>query len=102
MEKYFNSQGLRFDTEYLKIIKLKMHRFSNQELAEYVDAITYSLVQQGKHIVRPEDLQSVDFRHFNATSVGNVAFIHLHHPDETQRALAGQLLRIMLTQLASV
>lgn len=102
MEKFFNANGLRFDTEYLKMIKSKIHKFSNQELAEYVDAITYSMVLRGKPIVRPEDLQSINANHFNATSVGNVAYIHLYHPDDQQRALAGQILRVMLTQLARV
>lgn len=102
MEKFFNSRGLRFDTEYLKMIKSKMHKFSNQELAEYVDAITYAATLRGTPIVSPEDLAGVVAANFNATSVGNVAFIHLNHPSDQQRALAGQMLRSMLILLARV
>jgi len=65
----------------------EMVYWSTQELSKYAEIdITHS------NLMTKKDLKRTDFEKWNSSSVGNIAFIALHHSDETVRTRAKELL----------
>ncbi len=94
---WFDSNGLRFDINHLQSIDLKeMLAWDYRDMANYVDAITYSLchnkvkqIDGFDHIDVPCD---IDFDKLNTTSLGNIAYTSLYHSSTKERQKAVSLL----------
>ena len=86
----FDINGLRHNTKYLDTIKTKIVFWSVEEQAKYVDWVVYDAVKNNVTFFRPDliDEKDLDFNLFNATSVGNMAYVSLYHKDEEERLSA--------------
>lgn len=93
MKQYtFLPSGLRFDREYLRKSYHTIKKFPIEEQSEFVDVVTYAMVQKGIPCFRESDLTNIDTTNYNTTSIGNVAFVALYHPVEHQKMLAHAIL----------
>lgn len=88
----FNDMGLRY--EVCELMRVDRRGKSLSEMARYVDAVTFVKTRAGDKaflvsLLRPmQDARSISF---NTTSLGNLAYIAIHFPDEEVRARAEEL-----------
>lgn len=107
LPKWFDYYGLRYDINYLQSLSLKdMVLLEDEELADYVDEVTYNFCKKKKRKVMPyiplypniatlnasDDDDDISFRNLNATSLGNIAYLSLNHPNHEERQQANSLL----------
>jgi hypothetical protein len=81
--------GLNHSLEHLGEIKDEIHLWEIEKQAEYVDAYTKENVES---IRIPDPVGYVDFKYWNATSIGNLAYFGLNSPDEPTKKVAVELL----------
>ncbi len=91
-EPEFNLYGLRFDVQYLYKVGLYITQYLPvEDLAMYADQITTENVEQrGNSPLMELDVHpnKMDFTQYNATAVGNLAYVLLHHPKSEVRTAA--------------
>lgn len=78
--KQFDGNGLRYDVKYLKKVFKRVIFLPLEEQAQFVDKITYMMYKDP--LYKPDKLEPVHFGQLNTTSIGNLAFLACHHPDE--------------------
>ena len=84
----FDEYGLRFHTDYLNKIVHNIVFLPLEYMAEYVDIICKSYIDDGNEQFISEvktSMQERKFSTWNATSIGAVAYIALHCPKEEDR-----------------
>ena len=86
---FFDSTGLRFPVSFLNFMLSKMWRLSIEEQAEFVDGVTYEHCKTGIPVIKGDE--DINRSTLNTTSIGNIAFITLYHPDTRQRQLGSAL-----------
>lgn len=87
----FNSDGLRFTMEHLQDIGGAVCLLPLEYMAEYVDAITKNHIDENdtefinrhRDSFKPEHHTPETFPNYNATSIGNIAYVALNCKDET-------------------
>jgi len=84
---FFLSTGLRFDVDHLNKMKSKIHLLEIDAMAEYVDGICYRHVLAGNDVPGAGEMFQ-PHSNWNVTSIGNMAFIALNHPNAATRAFA--------------
>lgn len=72
----FDDNGLRFSYEHLQRALKEAKAMSVDQLAEYVDAVTFASVANIGPALVPDKLP----KEINMTAIGNVAFLFLHSP----------------------
>jgi len=100
-EKEFNSFGLRFSDEHLKKMGGAIILMPLEYMAEYVDIVTKAridehdedfITQQILGISPTADIDNIAMEKWNATSIGNIAYIALNCKDEDAQKISIQLL----------
>jgi hypothetical protein len=83
--------GLRYSIEFLRSPSLDPTKMTIDEIAEFVDAITYIYVRKNdtdffrSMLEMPPEGRRV---HISITGLGNIAFAALHMPDKETRERA--------------
>lgn len=90
---FFGNEMLRFTPEYLAKMKSKILDIPIEQQAEFVDIVTYQRVKQGIQLVSASDVNNIT--NWNTTSIGNMAYIALYHPNDQQRATAKYILEFI-------
>ena len=88
--KEYDENGLRYDVEYLGNLGTNLLLVPVEYMARYVDVVTKSHVDRNNDLLIDEIIESDDFTKedlakFNATSIGNFAYIYLHSKDRHVR-----------------
>ena len=90
--KGFDARGLRYSLKELN--EISPHHKSIQDMAEYVDAVTYVMVKKEKNDVlrgQLRDLKEGEQVNVSITGLGNLAFTALHCTDPAIREKALQI-----------
>ena len=80
--------GLRYSLEFLQSQKLNIARMTIDDIAEFVDAITYTHVRKNdteffrSMLTMPPEDQRIEI---SITGLGNIAFTALNMPDKDTR-----------------
>lgn len=98
----FDAYGLRFPIDYLNAIGTLPIMFPLEIMAKYADVVTTKLVNDNDSnftnsilymgILPPEDTQNI-----NATGIGNLAYVCLHHPLPRAREIAESILETIFS-----
>lgn len=95
----FNKHGLRYSASVLEAIKPQLWKLPIEWLATFADAVCCSSVQATIDNGTPLILISINsipeymfYNHVNATTIGNMAYIALFHPDENIKRKAYKVL----------
>ena len=87
-------------TEWGQIRVQDVLKMSNEDAAAYCDAVTYYCTDiVGKEAAALSLMQYKDLQLLNETSVGNCAYISIHHSDEKTRKLFATALKYLRTLL---
>jgi hypothetical protein len=89
-KKYFDGNGLRYDISYLNKVFIKVVNAPIKEQAQFVDKITYCMYKDP--LMKAGIFQPYSFDSFNTTSIGNLAFMVLNHPDQDVREYCADIL----------
>lgn len=73
----FDDNGVRFSLEHLKRALAEARSMPVEQLAEYVDQVTFENVQRIGAQLLPDSLPE----ELNMTAIGNLAFLLLHSHD---------------------
>lgn len=98
---YFDQNGLRFSNDYLNGIKNYVLGLSLEEQSEFVDSVTYRMVKNSAIITNEIQIEFArvgNLTGWNTTSIGNLAYTALFHPDATQRERAKELIELIKKQ----
>ncbi len=102
----FNKFGLRYPTEHIELLGKNIVFLPLEFMADYVDLITKTYVDENSPqlTINSIDFDIVDsFDDIKATTIGNMAYIAMHHKDSALRQLAEQQLNeIFVIQKARV
>lgn len=92
--KQFDENGLRHNHAHLEQIKMEIATWPIKKQAEYVDEVTKKEVDDGYPSLALflQTTEGIDFTKLNATSVGNLAYMVLHHPEESRQIEALNIL----------
>jgi hypothetical protein len=104
-KRKFDERGLRYKHKILNAIKPQLYILPLEWLADFVDVITYGMVQTiiekpysheanvaKERIASELDKGKIYFNHINTTGFGNLAYVALNHPHEYVRKEALSLL----------
>ncbi len=95
----FNSKGLRFSDEWLHSIGSELVLLPPAYVAWYVDANTKRLVDNDnvlfsfQQIAAIQNIVEADYVRFNATTVGNLAYMGLYSDDDHLKRLCRELMQ---------
>lgn len=90
---HFNTRGLRYSRQQLKEMFPEIIHLPVIEQAEYVDQITYMMCHNKKDLENlPLAITKEIYKGLNTTSIGNLAFVSLYHPNAYYRVQAKNFL----------
>lgn len=100
---FFDQNGLRFSPAYLDGIKSHVLTLTLEEQSEFVDKVTYQVIKNFERLSDIEFISDIQMEFarvgklggWNTTSVGNLAFVALHHPNEVQQSRAKEMIELI-------
>lgn len=100
----FDSNGLRYSLEHLNSIKKEILNYDIVKQAAYADAVTVNNCNNHDFIVISlldiKEQNSGNYADINATSIGNLAYIHLFCKNKQLSDLAFKRLNLLKTKYA--
>lgn len=82
-ESNFDQNGLRYTLAYLNSVGGRIIRLPLELMADYVDAITKDAIDESDPVfvltqILSIDVETLNMNRWNATSLGNMAYVALH------------------------
>ncbi len=96
--KEYNDFGLRYPIEFLNQIGKNIIFLPLEHIADFVDGVCKNNMDEMEGdvlTIKPEEITDVVIENWNATSIGNIAYVAIHAQQEKARAIAMQVLELV-------